>query len=63
MNEALVAKTDSVSGRVYGTAQLDSPRTRLRMSWAVDPATGKPVARWVVAAEQTARIIAFRPAA
>jgi hypothetical protein len=40
-----------------------SPQSKPRLSWAIDPATGKLAARWVVQQARSARIIPFSSAA
>jgi hypothetical protein len=56
--------------RVIGTwevarksSQEKGQRSALCLTWSVDPATGKLVARWVVAQEESTKILRLSSAA
>ena len=62
MTKRPTAQAIDVLGNV-GTPRQDGRQPALCMSWTVDPATGKPVACWVVEGAALTREIALRAAA
>jgi hypothetical protein len=51
------------AGHARPSGQTGHSRPRLCLTWALDPATGKPVGRWVVEGAEPARGFALASAA
>ena len=45
------------------TRETDRVNPKCSLRWALDPATGKPVARWILEQPENAASVALRPAA
>jgi hypothetical protein len=63
MTERSTVQALSTLGTARKPGQDESRRAKLGLSWAIDPATGKPAARWVIERTESAKIVAFSSAA
>jgi len=63
MDVLLASEPFVASNTVREWMEATPPRPALRLLWTLDPATGKPLARWVVDRPEPVRAVALAAAA
>jgi len=63
MTERPTVQTLNTLGTAGKSDEGDRQQSDLSMTWAIDPATGKLVARWFIEPTESVKIVAFSSAA